>query len=91
MPSPSDKRPDPETSEHEVDGHVVRIVSGPDHEELWIDGARRRFFSNSGGYVLADNAYVPGRDSLLEAVRVYLGQSERERGGQAREAPRGEQ
>lgn len=84
MPASSAKTPEPETAEHDVDGHAVRIVTGPDHEELWIDGTRRRFFKNSGGYVLADNAYVPARESLLEAVRDYLGQSERERGGPER-------
>lgn len=91
MPAPADKRPDPESAEHEVDGHAVRIVTGPDHEELWIDGTRRRFFKNSGGYVLADNAYVPAQETLLEAVRDYLRQSERERGGTGRAEPRDEQ
>lgn len=90
MPSPSEKRQDPGSTEHDVDGHVVRIVTGPGHEELWIDGTRRRFFKNSGGYVLADNAYVPARDTLLEAARAYLDQSERERGGAGREEQRGE-
>ena len=65
-----------DSSEHEVDGHTVRIVRGADHEELWIDGTRRRFFKNSGGYVLAENAYVPARDSLLEAAKAYLSQAE---------------
>ncbi|MBQ5964931.1 hypothetical protein [Massilia sp. ZL223] len=90
MPAPSEKRPDPESTEHDVDGHVVRIVTGPDHEELWIDGTRRRFFKNSGGYVLADNAYMPARETLLEAVRDYLRQSERERGGTGQDEQRGE-
>jgi hypothetical protein len=71
----------PESTEHEVDGHSVRIVCGPDHEELWIDGTRRRFFRNSGGYVLADHAYVPARETLLEAARDYLSQAERARPG----------
>ena len=70
-----------DSSEHEVDGHTVRIVHGPDHEELWIDGTRRRFFKNSGGYVLAENAYVPARDSLLEAAKAYLSQAECTRPG----------
>jgi hypothetical protein len=90
MPSPSEKRADPETTEHDVDGHAVRIVTGPEHEELWIDGTRRRFFKNSGGYVLAENAYVPAQETLLDAVRDYLRQSERERGGGGREQQRGE-
>lgn len=90
MPAATDERPDPETTEHDVNGHVVRIVTGPGHEELWIDGTRRRFFTHSGGYVLADNAYVPGRKTLLEAARDYLGQSERERGGPGLEEKRGE-
>lgn len=63
-------------SEHDVDGHSVRIVRGSDQEELWIDGKRRRFFTNSGGYVLLDNAYVPAQESLLETVRLYLSQAE---------------
>lgn len=91
MPSTADQRPDLESTEHDVDGHAVRIVTGPGHEELWIDGSRRRFFTNSGGYVLADFAYGPARKTLLEAVRDYLSQSERERGGGAREDARGEQ
>lgn len=62
-------------SEHDIEGHSVRIVRGIDREELWIDGKRRRFFKNSGGYVLADNAYVPAEESLLEAVRLYLRQA----------------
>ena len=62
--------------QHEIDGHSVRIVKRGDHEELWIDGTRRRFFTNSGGYVLAENAYVPGNPSLLDAVRAYLAQAE---------------
>lgn len=84
MPSTSGNRPSPESTEHDVDGHTVRIVCGPDHEELWIDGTRRRFFRNSGGYVLADNAYVPARETLLDAARAYLNQSERERAGMGR-------
>ena len=70
-----------DSSEHEVDGHTVRIVHGPDNEELWIDGTRRRFFKNSGGYVLAENAYVPARESLLEAATAYLSQAECTRPG----------
>ena len=72
------KKAKPETTDHDVDEHSVRIVRGLDHEELWIDGTRRRFFKYSGGYVLADNAYVPPHESLLDAVRAYLKQSERE-------------
>ncbi len=69
--------PEPDSSsEHMVDGHSVRIARTAGHEELWIDGARRRFFMNSGGYVLAENAYVPARESLLDAVRDYLSQTE---------------
>lgn len=70
-----------ETSEHDVDGHTVRIVRGPEQEELWIDGTRRRFFKNSGGYVLAENAYVPAHESLLEAAKAYLSQAECTRPG----------
>ena len=78
-PGPDSSRPGPETSEHKVNGHSVRIVRAADHEELWIDGTRRRFFRNSGGYVLAENAYVPARESLLDAARDYLSQTERAR------------
>lgn len=70
------KAQQPESTQHDVDGHSVQIVRGPDHEELWIDGTRRRFFKNSGGYVLAANAYVPARGSLLEAAKAYLSQAE---------------
>lgn len=68
----------PETTDHEIDGHSVRIVRGADHEELWINGTRRRFFKYASGYVLADNAFVQPRESLLDAVRAYLKQSESE-------------
>lgn len=73
-----------ETSEHDVDGHSVRIIYGPEQEELWIDDTRRRFFKVSGGYVLAENAYVPARDSLLDAAREYLNQAEGARSGKKR-------
>ena len=63
-------------AEHDVEGRSVRILSGPDREELWIDGTRRRFFKTSGGYVLADNAYVPAHATLLEAARGYIKQAE---------------
>jgi len=76
MPS---KKPRTETSEHEVDGHSVRIVRGRDHEELWINGTRRRFFKYAQGYVLADNAFVPPQQSLLDAASGYLKQAEREK------------
>lgn len=75
---PGKKKPKPESTDHDVDGHSVRIVRGPDHEELWINGTRRRFFKYPDGYVLADNAYVAPRESLIDAVRGYLKQSERE-------------
>ena len=73
---PKESRERPEAVEHDVDGHRVRIVRVEDREELWIDGRRRKFVTNSGGYVLMDNAYVPARASLLDAVRAYLAQAE---------------
>jgi hypothetical protein len=76
MPGTKEKT---EISEHDVDGHSVRIVRGLDREELWIDGTRRRFFKYPGGYVLADNAFVPPQETLLEAARDYLKQAEREK------------
>jgi hypothetical protein len=72
------KKAKPETSDHKIDGHQIRIVRDGDQERLWIDGERRRFFKYAQGYVLADNAYVPPSKSLVDAVGTYLKQSERE-------------
>jgi hypothetical protein len=73
---PAKKPKAAKVSEHDIDGHSVRIVEGPDQEELWIDGTRRRFFKNEQGYLLADRAYVPSNASLLDAVRQYLKQAD---------------
>lgn len=73
---PAKKTSKAKVSEYDIEGRSVRIVSGPDREKLWIDGKRRRFFTNSGGYVLLENAYVPSHASLLDAARGYLKQAE---------------
>jgi hypothetical protein len=75
MPEKTSKKT--EADEHDIEGHLVRIVSDSEREELWIDGVRRRFFKNSGGYVLFDSAYVPARELLVDAVRDYLSHAER--------------
>jgi len=71
---PSKKPSNPSVTEHDVEGHKVRIVREGEREQLWIDGKRLRVFTNSGGYVLSDNAYVPASPSLLDAARNYLKQ-----------------
>ena len=71
---PSKKPSNPPVTEHDVEGHKVRIVRDGEREQLWVDGKRLRVFTNSGGYVLSDNAYVPASRSLLDAAKVYLKQ-----------------
>jgi hypothetical protein len=72
-----------EVEKHSIEGHEVEIRKREGQEELWIDGVRRKFFVNEGGYNLNDAAYERPYKSLLEAVQSYLRkgpkQTERER------------
>lgn len=53
----------------QIRGYSVQIVREGETEELWIDGARQEFLKTEEGYRIA---YVPPKDSLLEAVKSYL-------------------
>ena len=50
----------------------MEIRQREDREELWIDGARRRFFVTKDGYTLNADAYAPPAKTLMEAVKNYL-------------------
>ncbi len=60
-----------EEQEHQFQDHVVRIVVRERHDELWIDGTRRKYFVTDDGFTLHDDAYAPPQKTLLEAVKCY--------------------
>lgn len=69
----STKKPvDPQVERHDIHGHAVEIRKLTDHQELWIDGERRKFFAVESGYLLFDDVFRKPYPSLQDAVKAYF-------------------
>jgi hypothetical protein len=64
--------PDARVEKYDIEGHSVEIRTRDGHEELWLDGTRRKFFATDQGYTLHEDAYVRPFKSLREAAEAYL-------------------